>query len=168
MRSGPNGAITAAAVAEHSRLPRHLLAPLLLALLAGCSHLHGMHWPWHHAPPPPPAPVHELDVTGTGLDAAQVRQSWKRNTLVVDLSAASGSGTITLKPAAGSAWPVRLAFKVMPGSIGVLEVRGEQHLTLPITSSGGKPVELELAPRLYNSKTPLLTVSWGAASAPQP
>ena len=140
-----------------------LAAPWLLVLLAGCSHLHGWHMPWHHPPPPPPAPVHELTVTSASLDAAAVRQFWKRNTLVVDLSAASGTGSLTLKPAAGSAWPVRLALRVTPGSVGVVEVRGEQRLSLPITAAGGAPLDLELAPRLYNSKTPQLTVGYGPA-----
>jgi hypothetical protein len=161
MRSGPKkaGAERAAAAA--------LILATLLAV-SGCSHLHAMHWPWHHPPPPPAAPVHELDISSTALDPAAVRQFWKRNTLVVDLSAASGSGVITLKPAAGSAWPVRLAVRVTPGSIGLLEVHGEQRLSLPITPAGGKPLDLELVPRLYNSKTAQLSVSWGPASAPAP
>src|SRR5579862_500146 len=125
---------------------RAAAAALILATLlgvSGCGHLHAMHWPWHHAPPPPAAPVHEL-------------------------SAASGTGAIVLKPAAGSAWPVRLALRVTPGAIGLLEVRGEQRLSLPITPAGGKPIELELVPRLYNSKTAQLSVSWGPASAAAP
>ena len=142
---------------------------LLAAVLAagGCSHLHAMHWPWHHRPPPPAAAVHELDLSSTALDPGSIRQYWKRNTLIVDLSAASGSGSITLKPAAGSRWPARLAFRVTPGAIGLLEVRGEQHLSLPITPAG-KPVDLELAPRLYNSKTPQLSASWGPSSPTAP
>jgi hypothetical protein len=161
MRSGPKKA-----GAERAATAALSLATLLA--VSGCSHLHAMHWPWHHPPPPPAAPVHELDISSTALDPAAVRQFWKRNTLVVDLSAASGSGLITLKPAAGSAWPVRLAVRVTPGSIGLLEVHGEQRLSLPITPAGGKPLDLELVPRLYNSKTAQLSVSWGPASAPAP
>lgn len=161
MRSGPKkaGAQRAAAAA--------LIVAALLAV-SGCSHLHAMHWPWHHQPPPTAAPVHELDISSASLDPGSVRQYWKRNTLVVDLSAASGSGGITLKPAAGSAWPVRLAVRVTPGSIGLLEVHGDQRLSLPITPAGGKPVDLELVPRLYNSKTAQLSVSWGPGNAPAP
>ena len=54
-----------------------------------------------------------------------------------------------------------------PGAIGVLEVRGAQRVILPI-SAGGKPVDLELPPGVYTPTTPQLTVSWGAAVAPQP
>jgi hypothetical protein len=160
MRSGPKKAGAQRAAAA-------LILATLLGV-SGCSHLHAMHWPWHHPAPPPAAPVHELDISSSALDRAAVRQYWNRNTLVVDLSAASGSGAITLKPAAGSAWPVRLAVRVTPGSIGLLEVRGEQRLSLPITPAGGKPVELELVPRLYHSKTAQLSISWGPASAPAP
>ena len=87
---------------------------------------------------------------------------------MVDLAAASGSGSITLKPAAGSAWPVRLAFRVTPGSVGLLSVRADQRLVIPITPAAGKPIELELAPRMYTSKTPQMLVSWGPNSPPVP
>jgi hypothetical protein len=143
------------------------VAALFAALAAaGCGHL-SPHWPWHHAPASPPAPVHELDITRApdGAPASDAYpQLWKRNTLVVDLSAASGSGSITLKPPAGTTWPVRLALRIVPGSIAELDVRGAQRLVLPITPSGGKPVDLELAPGVYTRSTPQVTVSWGSGS----
>ncbi len=165
--SGAKGAAFAAA---------RVVALAVLLSAAGCGHLPAMHWPslhwpWHHRPPPAPAPVHELDISaGAGASdaAGAYPQYWNRNTLVVDLSAASGSGGITLKPAAGSAWPVRLAFRVTPGSIGLLSVRGDQRLVIPITAAAGKPIELELAPRMYTSKTPQILVSWGPNSPPVP
>jgi hypothetical protein len=123
---------------------------------AGCSHLH---WPWHKPPPPAPAPVHELDINGA--TAGTFPQYWQRNTLLVDLSAASGTGNITLKPTAGGSWPVRVAFRVTPGSIGVLDVRAAQHESLPITPAGGKPIDLELSPGIYTPTTPEMSVSWG-------
>ena len=145
-------------------------AAMLLGLsaVAGCSHLPALHWPWHQRPAAPAAPVHELDIAGAAGTPASFAQYWKRNTLVVDLSSVSGSGAITLTPAAGSAWPARLALRVTPGSIGLLEVRADQRLSLPITPAAGKPVELELTPRLYTSKTRQVSVSWGPASAPAP
>ena len=129
---------------------------------AGCSHLH---WPWHHQPPPPPTPVHELDITSAGATATYP-QYWKRNTLVVDLSAAGGSGSITLKPAAGTTWPVRLALRVTPGAIGMLDVQAAQRLRLPVTPGGGKPIDLELDPGVYTPTTPQLTVSWEPLASP--
>jgi hypothetical protein len=138
-----------------------------LAWLTGataCSHM-----PWHHRPPPAPVPVHELDVSGDGANAAAAfPQYWQRNTLLVDLSAARGSGSIVLKPASGTDWPVRIAFRVTPGSIGVLEVRGAQDLTLPITPSGSRPVDLELTPGVYRPDTAEMTVSWAPTVEPAP
>ncbi len=132
-----------------------------LLTLAACSHLH---WPWHHAPPPPPAPVHALDVSGSATPA----QHWKRNTLLIDLSAAGGAGHLVLTPAAGNPWPVRLAFRVRPGMFGALEVRGAAREVLPIDSSGLSPVDLELPPGIYTAATPRITVSWGPAAAAEP
>lgn len=150
-------------------------AALLVALLAlgACSHLPqwahwphwSPHWPWQHAPPPPPQPVHELDVSG----AATPAQYWQRNTLLIDLSAASGSGSIVLTPPAGHSWPVRLAFRVRPGAFGELEVRGAAREVLPISAVGTRPMDLELPPGIYDPRTPQLTVSWGPAiEATQP
>jgi hypothetical protein len=169
--SGANGAACVAAA--------RVVAAVVLLSAGGCGHLPAMHWPsihwpWHHRPPPAPAPVHELDISaGAGASVASdaagaYPQYWNRNTLVVDLSAASGSGGVMLKPAAGSAWPVRLAFRVTPGSIGLLSVRGDQRLVIPVTPAAGKPIELELAPHMYTSKTAQILVSWGPNSPPVP
>jgi hypothetical protein len=140
-----------------------------LLTLGACSHLPqwphwSPHWPWHHAPPAPPVPVHELDVSGTATPA----QYWKRNTLLIDLSAASGAGQIVLKPAAGNAWPVRLALRVRPGAFGVLEVRGAAREVLPMDATGVSPVDLELPPGIYTAGTREITVSWGPAEAVAP
>jgi len=137
------------------RARRALVLALAGVLLTACSHLH---WPWHKSPPPPPVPVHEVDLAGAGLEGAP--QYWKRNTLLIDLSAAAGSGTLTVKPVAGTTWPVRLAFRVTP-AIGVLEVEGAQRLRLPLTQSAGAPLDLELPPGIYNAKTEALTVRFG-------
>jgi hypothetical protein len=158
MRSRPGGASAGRA-----------FAAALVLLAAGCGHLPAMpavHWPWHARPAPAPAPVHELDISGAAGDPGSFPQYWKRNTLVVDLTAASGSGSLTLRPADGTVWPVRLAFRVRPGSIGVLEVRADQRLNLPITPAAGKPVDLELTPRMYTSRTRQMTVTWGPISSP--
>jgi len=157
MRSGPGGASAGRA-----------FAAVLVLLAAGCGHLPAMHWPWHPHPAsaPAPAPVHELDISAAAGDPSSFPQYWKRNTLVVDLTTASGSGSITLRPAEGAAWPVRLAFRVKPGAFGVLEVRADQRLNLPITPAAGKPVDLELTPRMYTSRTRQMTVTWGPISSP--
>src|ERR1700726_2789705 len=97
MRSEPGGASAGRATAA-----------VLVLLAAGCGHLPALH---------PPAPVHELHISAAAGVPSSFPQYWKRNTLVLDLTAASGSGSITLKPAEGAAWPVRLAFRVRPGAI---------------------------------------------------
>jgi hypothetical protein len=157
MRSGPGGASAGRA-----------FAAVLMLLAAGCGHLPAMHWPWHPRPAPAAAPVHELDISAAAGDSSSFPQYWKRNTLVVDLTAASGSGSITLRPADAAGWPVRLAFRVKPGAIGVLEVRADQRLNLPITAAAGKPIDLELAPRMYTSRTKQMSVIWGPISSPAP
>jgi hypothetical protein len=107
--------------------------------------------------------VHVLDVGGSGA-AAVLAQYWKRNTLVIDLTAASGSGSITLRPPA-EGWPVRVALRITPGAVGELDVRGAQRIVLPIVAGTGKPVELELAPGIYPPKTAEIAVAWGPAGA---
>jgi hypothetical protein len=140
---------------------RALAISVLAASAAGCSHLN---WPWHHQPPPPPKPVQVLDVSGTGASAV-LAQYWKRNTLVLDMSAASGSGSVTLRPPADG-WPVRLALRVTPGSLGELDVRGAQRVVLPIAPAAGKPVDLELPPAVYPPNTAEVTVAWGPSASP--
>ena len=103
-------------------------AVTLLILVTGCSHLPTIRWPWRHRPTPPPQEVHELLITGAGGTKAGFPQYWRRNTLVVDLRGAGGSGTLLLKPAESTSWPVRLALRVTPGAMGMLEVRGDQRL----------------------------------------
>ena len=138
-----------------------VLMTLVLTIAAGCSHLPQVHWPWHHKPAAPPPAVHELVITAPdGADAA-FPQYWNHDTLVVDLTSASGAGTIILKPREHTLWPVRLAFRVMPGQFGALEVRANQRLVLPITAAGSKPVDLELEPGVFIMKSPQVAVSWG-------
>ena len=133
----------------------------LLLLASGCSHLH---WPWHKTPPPPPPVVHELDVSGAA--GANYPQTWKRNTLLLDLTSASGSGSISVRPVEGTSWPVRIALRVTPGAFAVLAVRGAERVSLPISATGTSPIDLELPPGVYNAKTAQLEVSWGPAPAP--
>jgi hypothetical protein len=146
-------------------------AVALLSLLAGCSHMPHprMSWPWHHQAATPPEEVHELTIaSGAEGGSTAFPQYWKRNTLLVDLQSAGGTGSIVLKPVPGTTWPVRLAFRVMPGQFGILEVHGDQRLLLPIATQGTKPVDLELVSGVYTAKTPQITVAWEPASPPAP
>ncbi|TLY75749.1 MAG: hypothetical protein E6K49_11825 [Gammaproteobacteria bacterium] len=79
----------------------------------------------------------------------------------MDLRGAGGSGTLLLKPAEGTSWPVRLALRVTPGAIGMLELRGDQRLVLRIAPQGTNPLDLDLAPGIYTPRTAQISVSWG-------
>jgi len=145
--------------------PLGVLAALLL-VLAGCSHLPRLHWPWHKTPQPP-QPVQELVLAPeAGTAAASFPQYWKRNTLVLDLKDATGSGGITARPRPETTWPVRLALRVTPGTVGMLEVRADQRVVLPIAAGGGMPVDIELPPGVYAAKTERIIIRWGPMAAP--
>jgi len=139
-----------------------------LLMLAACSHLPRPHlqWPWHRTPAQGPQEVHELVMTSEDGSTPAFPQYWKRNTLLVDLQSASGTGSIVLKPREHTYWPVRIAFRVMPGRIGALEVRANQRVVLPVIATGTKPIDLELAPDVFVMKTPQIAVSWGPAAQP--
>ena len=104
--------------------------------------------------------VHEVIIEpAAGFDAPQY---WDRNTLLIDLSAAPASGQLALRPVQGSGWPVRLAFRVRPGSMDSLEVRGEQRVVYAVPG-GSKPVRLALDPGVYSPRTASITLQWSAA-----
>ena len=141
-----------------------------LTLLAGCSQLR---WPFHQRQPPAPELAHELVLApdaaaGSGSPVVDVPQYWKRNTLVLDLGAVNGSGSVQVRPRPGGEWPVRLALRVRPGSVGELEVRADQRVVIPVTATGSRPIDLELPPGVYSPKTELLRLHWGPASGVTP
>jgi hypothetical protein len=132
---------------------------LSLLALSACSYM-----PWSKKTSAAPVAVNELAVMGAdGAPAQGFPQYWKRNTLVVDLQSAAGSGAISLKPGSSGKWPVRVAFRVMPGSVGLLEVQADQRMLLPVAREGAKAVDLELVPGVYTPKTPQITVRWEPA-----
>jgi hypothetical protein len=121
------------------------------------------HWPFHRKPAPPPEVVHELVITSPqGADMA-FPQYWKGNTLIIDMRLAGGQGNAVLKPREHTFWPVRLAFRVTPGQFGALEAHANQRAVLPVTTSGTKPVDLELDAGVYIMKSPQVALSWGPA-----
>jgi hypothetical protein len=141
-----------------------LLAVVLLsaAVLAGCGHM-----PWGRRSATPPRPVDVLVETGdAGAATPAYPQYWKRNTLVIDLQSVAGSGSVTVAPPPGARWPVRIALRVRPGSIGLLEVQADQRLLMPVTREGTAAVDLELVPGVYTARTRQLTIKWEPAKAP--
>lgn len=145
-------------------LGRAVIAAALLAALSGCSSLSRpqLAWPFGAKAVPAPQPVDEIVFDAADGDVATAfPQFWKRNTLVVDLQSAPSSGRMTMRPRAAEGWPVRLAFRVTPGAIGQLEVQGTQRVLLPVNAGAAPPLDLELAPSVYQRDTPAIVVSWG-------
>ncbi|HEV7716008.1 MAG TPA: hypothetical protein VGO53_10450 [Steroidobacteraceae bacterium] len=143
-----------------------LATVLCLVALTGCGHMPRM--PWSAKPAPAPKAVNELiEAAADGTPTQAFPQYWKRNTLVVDLQSAAGAGgTLVLKRRDGAKWPVRLAFRLMPGSVGLIEVQGDQRLLVPVTREGTKAVDVELVPGVYTAKTVQITVKWEPLKAP--
>jgi hypothetical protein len=139
-------------------LPEIALAALLCSL-TGCA----LHWPWHHKPPPKPAPLHVLTIApAAGSDTvSSIAQSWDRNTLQLDLTAAGAQGAAILTPPA-KGWPMRLEFRVQPGGLAMLQVRGVQEQTFVVPAQGA-PLLLKLSPSVYDAATERITLQWSAA-----
>jgi hypothetical protein len=130
-------------------------------------------WPFYKKPKPVPEAVHELDLVNTDGSPASFAQYWKRNTLVIDLSAVSGMGGIAARLPDATPWPVRIAVRVRPGSVQQLEIQGEERNVLPVTTEGVEPIDLTLAPSVYRPTTAAIYISWGsmptfAAAPPTP
>jgi hypothetical protein len=134
-------------------------AVLLLLSASGCAY-HQSYWSHYRSPPPQPE-VRALVIIERGIEA-YYPQKWQRDTLLVDLQGVSGEGLIELAPREGT-WPMRLAFRVTPGAIGVLEVRAAQRAVLPVAQEGTGPVQLELDPGVYSAKNPRIEVAWRPA-----
>jgi hypothetical protein len=141
--------------------------PRLVLVLAGCLSLVACHslsmpkvWPFHRKAKPGPEAVNEVMLVLPDGSPANFPQYWKRNTLVIDLSGVSGQGSVAARLPEERAWPVRLAVRVRPGSVGQLEVRAEERNVLPVSAAGNQPVDIELAPSLYVPGTGAIYISW--------
>jgi hypothetical protein len=71
-------------------------------------------------------------------------------------------GTATLMPLAARGWPIRLEFRVQPGSIAHLEVQGRERIVFELPGQGA-PVLFRLAPDAYLPDTPQISLRWSAA-----
>jgi hypothetical protein len=140
-----------------------LVAALLS--LAGCASL-SAHLPWRHRAAPPAEGSTALTLAAADGTALSWPQVWQRNDVVLDLSAVAGTGSAVVMPRAGLAWPVRVALRVTPGSIGTIDVRGAQRLILPVPAKARGVVDLELPPGVYTAATRQITLNWGPASVP--
>lgn len=141
-----------------------LLAGALLGV-AGCTSL-SAHLPWRHAAPPPPEVSTALTVATPDGAPVAWPQFWQRHDVLLDLSGVAPSGAVVIAPRAGLAWPVRIAFRVIPGAFGAIDVHGAQRWVVPVPAAGAAPVDIEVPPGVYQPATRQLTVSWGPATSP--
>lgn len=138
-----------------------LIVALGLAL-AGCSMSPPKIWPFYKKPKPLPEVVHEVDLANPDGSAANYPQYWKRNTLVIDLSGVSGTGSVAARLPADTTWPVRVAVRLRPGSVEQVEVVGEERSVVSVAREGVAPVDFELSPSVFRGNTGALYISWGA------
>jgi hypothetical protein len=140
---------------------RRAAVTALCLALAGCS----LHWPWKGRTPQPPQPVRELSIRmlppGDPGFTARITQFWDRNTLLLDLTQLAGAGAVELR-AGAAGWPVRVEFRVQPGAIAVLEMRGIERNLFQVPAAGA-PLLLQPPPGAYARAGEPLTLRWSAA-----
>jgi hypothetical protein len=148
------------------------LAPNLILMVAGtlavtaCSSIRMPNiWPFHKKAKPVPEAVNELTLVNADGTPATYPQYWKRNTLVIDLSGVGGggmgAGNFAARLPEETTWPVRVAVRVRPGSVGQIEIQGEERTVLAVSPDGTQPIDLEFAPSVYTPKTAAIYISWG-------
>ncbi len=142
--------------------------------LAACGHMPKL-WPFGKKTKAGPQAVSELNLVNADGSPATFPQYWSRNTLVIDLSDASGSGNVAARLPPDTTWPVRMAVRVRPGGVQQVEILGEERNVLPVITAGTKAIDLEFAPSVYTPRTAAIYISWGpmpmfveAAPTPEP
>ena len=122
-------------------------------------------WPFHKKAKPAPEAVNELNLVNADGSPASFPQYWRRNTLVIDLSGVGGSGNVAARLPEATTWPVRVAVRVRPGSVGQIEIQGEERNVLSVATEGTQPIDLEFAPSVYTPNTAAIYISWGPMPA---
>jgi hypothetical protein len=143
-----------------------LLAALASLAVAACGSTPKSLWPFGSEPVEAPAPADEVvfDRIVSGPATPVFPQYWRRNTLVIDLQGIAGSGELRMRPRTAAGWPVRIAFRVAPGAVDRLEIRGEQRIVWPLDGGATAPIEFELPPGAYRATTPEIRLIWGPGS----
>jgi len=155
--------IMQAAASRGARRLGLLTAALCLSAPAWALHLPALHWPWHHHGASGPQSVQELSIQMQAGGGQPIAQYWERNTLLLDMTGISGEGSAVLAPRPGTAWPVRLEFRVQSGSFANLEVSGVQRVLFAVPAQGAAAV-LQLDPGVYLANTASITLHWSAAA----
>jgi hypothetical protein len=141
------------------------LAVLTVGLGAGCKSMPKLkykpHWPWSAKAAPVAPLANQIAWEAVdGAPAVEFPQTWLRNTLVIDMTAASGSGSVRMHAKASMGWPLRMVLRVKPGSLASIEIQAEQRLVIPVVASAAATTDLPIAPSAYNAKTATITLSW--------
>jgi hypothetical protein len=118
-------------------------------------------WPFHKKAKAGPEAVNELNLVNADGSPASYPQYWRRNTLVIDLSGVGGTGAVAARLPEETTWPVRVAVRVRPGSVGQIEIQGEERNVLAVATEGTQPIDLEFAPSVYTPTTAAIYISWG-------
>ncbi|MEZ5458979.1 MAG: hypothetical protein R3E65_06615 [Steroidobacteraceae bacterium] len=151
-----------------------IIGPLAAALLlAGCSSLDVPKWRWPFAAKPVVAPdiVDEIvfESPQAGSPVTSFPQYFRRNTLVIDMTGAGAAGSVVMRPKTAAGWPVRVSFRVKPGSFAALEITAEQRVLLPVVGAARRPtLDLPLPPSFLKARSDdPVYLRWGAATNPQ-
>jgi hypothetical protein len=123
-------------------------------------------WPFGKKGPPAPVAVSEVAFESAPGQAIDIAQYWRRNTLVFDLQSVSGAGVAVARPREGTSWPVRVAIRTRPGSVGEFDVRGSQRVLLPVPLEGSAAVDFELPPEVVRPETKEIAIHWGPRRDP--
>lgn len=142
-----------------------VLVSLSVGVSAGCKSMptfpHRLHWPWAAKSVPVPPPANQIAWEAVeGGTAVEFPQSWARNTLIIDMTSAIGTGRVRMHPKASMGWPVRIALRVKPGAVAEVEVDAAQRLVMPVLPGGGASVDLPIDPGVYLSHTETITLAW--------
>ena len=150
------------------RVARGILPVVALSLgLAACSSYKvQMGWPpISKKQKPVLEAVNELKLVNADGTPANFPQYWKRNTLIIDLSGIGAAGNFAAQLPESTTWPVRVGVRVRPGSVGQIEIVGEERNILPVATEGTLPIDLEFAPSVYTPRTAAIYISWGPMAA---
>ena len=135
-------------------------------VLPACSSVKMPHvWPFYKKPKPAPEAVIELNLVNADGSTASFPQYWKRNTLVIDLSGVGGSRYLRSPPSRRNHLAGTAGRRVRPGSVGQIEIQGEERSVLPVTNEGTANIDLEVVPSVYTPKTAAIYISWGPIPA---
>ena len=118
-------------------------------------------WPFYKKPKPAPEAVNELNLVNADGSPASFPQYWKRNTLVIDLSGVGGAGNVAARLPEETTWPVRVAVRVRPGSVGRSRSRAKSATCCPSATEGTRPSTSNSRPACTRRRRRLSTFPGG-------